>query len=262
MQDTRLPTHQTFNTTQIFRNEALLQAEINKLVQKKQKGLVILRGLPGSGKTEFARKLSNVIIFSVTSFLAKDEDGKLLYTTESIRKAHQKMKKEIEWTLKTTKSCDPIVVDAPHVYLWELKYYRIQAQQLGYKFMIYEVRTLLPHDATERQQLLNDININKMIGEIVVWLQTQKKRNNLLPSQMKLLSYLTMDNAVEVLKETKSSNDSFMPTILLNIQLVAWLTARSPNGIYMDMVWNMLSEWEEVTSDDDIWRHGSPKWGW
>ena len=185
-----------------------------------------------------------------------------MYTSESIKKGHTNMRIDIIRHLRDSKNLTPIVVDAPHVYLWELKYYRVQSSQFNTKFIVFECRTLFSKDNEIRSKQLEDINVVKIITDIIEWLKAQPNQNKMLQSQKELLAHLTIPNAVTTLTTMPPKNNSFCPNMLLNIQLAAWLTSRSPNNIYMDLVWNYLDEWEEISNDTELWKCNTPQWGY
>lgn len=261
-QDTRYPPQQKFGVTTVYRDLDLLKKHINDVKKQNVKSLIVIRGLPGSGKTYVSDSLEGVELFRLTDYLPHDNDDKVMYTSDAMKQSHLKMRKDILRLLRNPKNTTPIVVDAPHVYLWELKFYRVQACQYHTQFMVYECRTLFSRNSEERTKQLADININQILTDIITWLLDQSKKNKLYPSQKQLLNYLIMPNAVQKLSNMKPKTNSFCPSVLLNIQLAAWLTSRSPNNIYMDLVWNMLDEWEEITNDTVLWKCSTPTWGY
>lgn len=252
------PSNQVFGLTTIYRDINLLKERLEKVREQKSKSIVVFRGLPGSDKSNLVNSLDNVNVFSLTNYLGKNNNS--VYSTDDIKKAHTNMRRDIINLLNNEKSLNPIIVDAPHSYLWELKYYRVQSAQHLTQFIVFECRTLFSKNNEIRTKQLADCNINIMIPELIERL-SQSPKDKLLPSQTKLLYYLTRPNAVKVLENTKSQNNSFCPTVLLNIQLTAWLTSRT-NNINMETIWNMLSEWEEITNDTELWKCKTPTWGY
>ncbi len=98
-----------------------------------KKQLIIMRGLPGSGKSYLAKKLAeNGIIFSTDDFFVKD--GVYNFDKEKIGEAHG-------WNQNRAKSAmdkgEPlIVIDNTNVLAWESKEYVIHGIKLGYEILI------------------------------------------------------------------------------------------------------------------------------
>jgi hypothetical protein len=268
-QDTRVPPFRRFNTTNIYGNLDKFREKVKGL---KQKSVVVIRGLPGTGKTKLADSLSEYgPVFHMRNYLPPPsvniaEDGsetqKIVYTIDNIKKAHMSMRQDIKRLIANPKFNKPIIVSAPHVYVWELKFYLAVTNQNRCPFVIYECRTLFSNDATKRAEQLSEFNINEMIGEQIQWLAKYKSMSPLLSAQDELLKYLTMPNATKKLANTKSKNNCFCPNVLLNIQLAAWLTHQCEVPIYMDTVWQFIDEWHEITSERELYQCRTPRWGW
>ena len=261
-QDTRFLTpkeaFKNLNGTQLHRDLTRLKESVNKLSNK---SLVVLRGLPGSGKAEIAKQFPDADVFNVFDYLPVDKEDKSICDMPNLKQAHLKMRKQILKLLKDQKFRGTIVVNAPHVYLWELKFYRAQAWQYKVPLLIYEARTLFSKESEERAKQLADININEKIVELRAWLDTQKERGNLLDTQKRLVQLLHCPNPGEKLN-IKDKTSSFCPTVLLNIQLAAWLSHRCEQDVFMDIVWHFIQEWQEITNDESLWKNETPKWGW
>jgi hypothetical protein len=268
-QDTRIPAFRRFNVTNVFGN---LEQFLTKVKGLNQKAVVVIRGLPGSGKTQIANSLKDhAVIFNMKDYLPTPpvtvgEDGtetlKIVYTIDNVKKAHISMRRDINHLVSNPKFNKPIVVSAPHVYAWELKYYLAITNQNQCPFIIYECRTLFSKDSVERSKQLNEFNINKMITEQIQWLTKYKSISQLLPEQNELLKHLTTPNATQKLESIKSKNNSFCPNVLMNIQLASWLTHRCEVPIYMDTIWQFMNEWYEITNERDILKSSTPRWGW
>jgi hypothetical protein len=268
-QDTRVPDFRKFNTTNIYGN---LDKFLEKVKSLKQKAVVIIRGLPGTGKTKLANSLKEYgEVFHMKDYLPTPsvtvaEDGtetqRVVYTIDNMRKAHLSMRHDINRLVTNPKFNKPIIVSAPHVYVWELKYYSAIANQNSCPFVIYECRTLFAKDSTKRAEQLNEFNINDMISQQIQWLTKYKSMSPLLSAQDELLKYLTMPNAAKKLASIKSKNNSFCPNVLLNIQLAAWLTHQCEIPLYMDTVWQFMDEWHEITSQREFYQCRTPRWGW
>lgn len=244
--------YQKLNSTNLYRDETLFLEFLKNLSD--QKHLIVVRGLPGSSQSNIIDSLNDsMFLLDINKYLEKHNQNQRL--------AHQSMRRDLVKELKS-KDKTPIVVMAPHVFIWELKYYRVQSFQCKCPFTIYESRPSLPENPEELEKLLTDININSLIGETYKIL-SQKNEKELWPSQRKLLKNLSLPNAVATLKQLKTTNPSFEKTELKNIQLCALLTSQmQPATNTIDSVWNALSEWEEITDDTSMWKSETPSWGW
>jgi predicted kinase len=100
-----------------------------KLSEARSKTMVIMRGLPGSGKSTAAKKAAgSAPIYSTDDFFMKG--GEYKFDRSKIVKAH-------EWNQKRTKKAlakglPKIVIDNTNVQLWEMRAYVEMAQEHGY----------------------------------------------------------------------------------------------------------------------------------
>lgn len=259
--DTRYKKIEKLDVTTVIRCPDLLTTELKKLYDNGKYSLVVMRGLPSTGNSEIANKLGGMAdVFSLSDYLPKNKNGECIY--ENIKSASINMRKDVVKAL-LKKHSRHIVVEAPHIYLWEIKYYRIQSYQLGgIPFYIYEQRIVLPVNSEERALLLKNANITQLIQEATKWLVEQKSKTKMLPNQLQLIEYLTTPDAVNKLSTIPSKTKSFLPTVLLNIQLAAYLTSKSPDNVFLDLVWNYMEEWQEIESDRHLWTFPTPKWGY
>jgi predicted kinase len=88
---------------------------------KSDKNLIIMRGVPGSGKSTKAKKISNGsgLIFSTDDFFIVK--GEYIYDPKMIGQYHEQ---NFERTLKAMKEATPlIIIDNTNVKLWEMKKY-------------------------------------------------------------------------------------------------------------------------------------------
>lgn len=103
----------------------------NLNVQKLNNEIVLIRGLPGSGKTTKATVMNGYRHLEADQFL--EVNGEYVYDASKIRLAH-------DWCVSTAKECLEqglnVVVSNTFVRLWEMKRYI----DLGFPFRIIEMK--------------------------------------------------------------------------------------------------------------------------
>lgn len=114
--------------------------QIVRKVLQDIKILVLLRGLPGSGKTTLARELKGRtgVILSTDDFF-RDKHGKYKYEANKLSNAHQWNKHRARQRLKEGKT--PIIIDNTNIEIWEMKPYIKLALQFGYEVDIIDPDT-------------------------------------------------------------------------------------------------------------------------
>lgn len=103
------------------------------LENKNNKHLVIMRGLPGSGKSTKAKKLGiGGVVYSTDDFFEKD--GKYIFDPSKLGEYHEKNQYRTELAMK--KGITPIVIDNTNVLANHMKPYVKLADMYGYKIKI------------------------------------------------------------------------------------------------------------------------------
>lgn len=102
--------------------------------------VIILRGLPGAGKTELCKALQNHIYVSMDDYWTSD-GGPYRFRKEEVPKAvkwvHTKFFQALEAGKKTPHAL--IVVDNTHTRVWEMDFYYNAAVRAGYDVHIVRV---------------------------------------------------------------------------------------------------------------------------
>jgi predicted kinase len=116
-----------------------------------EKSLVILRGLPGSGKSSFASLLSKAIC-SADDYLINRE-GEYIWTESRVIQAHEWCERKCERFMK--KQISLVVIDNVSVKSRDMRPYRKLAKEYGYK--VYSVIV------ENRHKGINTHNVSKEI---------------------------------------------------------------------------------------------------
>jgi predicted kinase len=102
----------------------------------KLKTLIILRGLPGAGKSTFAKSIAKSYqIFEADQFFMKN--GKYEFDATKLKKAHnfckRKVHKSMRRNLFNSLFYRNIVVSNTFTQEWEMKFYLTLAKKYGYR---------------------------------------------------------------------------------------------------------------------------------
>jgi NEDD4-binding protein 2 len=106
-----------------------------------KKDLIIIRGLPSSGKSYLANQIAGEVgqVFSADDYHINPRNGEYEWKPENVKAAHQWNHKRVEKALE--KGISPIVIDNTHTTMWELKQIKpliLKAKELGYNVRIEE----------------------------------------------------------------------------------------------------------------------------
>ncbi|KAG7156918.1 NEDD4-binding protein 2-like 1-like [Homarus americanus] len=114
--------------------------EIVKKILQGQKVMILMRGLPGSGKTTLAKEIKGRtgVILSTDDFFC-DKRGKYNYDPSRINEAHQWNKHRALQKLQDGKT--PIIIDNTNLQMWEMKPYVKLGLQYGYEVDILDAET-------------------------------------------------------------------------------------------------------------------------
>jgi len=101
--------------------------------------VIILRGLPGSGKTEFAFDLwgsMGATIVSANNYMV-DDDGEYSFDIHKIPSSNDSCKSDFDTAIANEDNC--IVVDNLNIQGWEFEQYKLDAVAKGYKVRVLTV---------------------------------------------------------------------------------------------------------------------------
>lgn len=99
-----------------------------------QKTLYIVRGVPGSGKSTFAKKLvhHDFLVCEADKYFINEENGKYEFDISKIRDAHQWCQNLVETYMKDNQYYREIAVSNTFTQEWEMEPYFELAKKYGY----------------------------------------------------------------------------------------------------------------------------------
>jgi len=117
---------------------------IQKLVQSNVKVLVLMRGVPGAGKTYLAQVLVGMVtsnaqvqhIFSADDYFIMLGRGVYSYDPNQVSQAHNWNQKRVSEALR--RATNPVIVDNTHTQAWEMRPYVTMGVQQGYMIEVVE----------------------------------------------------------------------------------------------------------------------------
>ncbi|XP_066032082.1 NEDD4-binding protein 2-like 1 isoform X2 [Chamaea fasciata] len=103
--------------------------------------LVLLRGLPGAGKSTLARQLKrdhpSAVVLSTDDFFV--ENGVYIFEPDFLEDAHKWNQKRARKAMKNGKS--PVIIDNTNIHAWEMKPYVMMAHENRYEVTFQEPDT-------------------------------------------------------------------------------------------------------------------------
>lgn len=133
------------------------------------KELIIVRGLPGSGKTTFAKQVAannDYHHYEADDFFMTPE-GQYVYEASRIKDAHFWCQKKVEETMAKS---EPVIVSNTFVKNWEMEPYFVLAEKYKYRITIYETKGdygsihSVPTEAIERMRKnWESVNLNNPV---------------------------------------------------------------------------------------------------
>ncbi len=99
--------------------------------------LILIRGIPGSGKSTFADTFHTHTHLETDMFFIQ-KDGEYLFNPHQLEKAHQWCKAE---TINAIKRKENIVISNTFIQFWEMEEYLLLGKSAGYALRIIEMTT-------------------------------------------------------------------------------------------------------------------------
>jgi len=98
------------------------------------KELILLRGLPGAGKSTFAQFFRTLYWFEADKYF-EDEEGNYNFDPTKLRNAHQWCKDRVEFVMNAPNGFPPelVVVSNTFTQEWEMEAYYELAKKYGYR---------------------------------------------------------------------------------------------------------------------------------
>ncbi len=104
--------------------------------QKIRPEIVLVRGLPGSGKSTFAKSMAGYAHFEADMYFMVD--GEFYYDPSSVKQAHERC---LVWAYQALKEGKNVVVSNTFMKMWELQRY----VDLGFPYRVVEMKERWPN---------------------------------------------------------------------------------------------------------------------
>jgi len=102
--------------------------------------LIIMRGLPGSGKSTYVKEnFPDAVVCSADSFFL-NEDGEYIFVNWKLQQAHQHCFRT--FIDAVTSDAETIVIDNTNICRWEYENYTFMAEKFGYRIRIIRMNFL------------------------------------------------------------------------------------------------------------------------
>lgn len=125
------------------------------------KNLYLIRGLPGSGKTTFAKTLHDALpnsaIFSTDDYMV-DDNGEYKFSGEKLKHCHNQCQTDAKKEINS-KNCINIIIHNTFTQLWEMKPYIDIVENSPFRFKITVIHIEGDHGNTHN---IPNSKINKM----------------------------------------------------------------------------------------------------
>lgn len=144
-------------------------------LESKEKVMILMRGVSGSGKSSIAKQLGGVI-FSTDDFFV--QSGKYNYDDSKIIEAHLSNQAKTEDAM--SHGISPIIIDNTNTTRWEMKPYVSLADKYGYRIEIKEMGIDFPEANFEellRRQSLRAGEGKSISSEIIKSMLDKFERN-------------------------------------------------------------------------------------
>lgn len=98
------------------------------------KELILLRGLPGAGKSTLAKSLESVFCYETDKYF-ENEDGEYNFDPTKLKQAHQWCQDRVEKAMNAPNGFPPlrVVVSNTFTQEWEMQPYYDLAEKYGYR---------------------------------------------------------------------------------------------------------------------------------
>lgn len=122
------------------RSDDAVIASLSRLVEEKRKIMILLRGLPGSGKSYLAKRINSHFggyIASADNYFMRS--GEYRFDPDLLEYAHCDCQNKVKD--KAREQISPIIVDNTNLESWEMKPYVVTALEFGYVVHLLEPST-------------------------------------------------------------------------------------------------------------------------